>query len=151
MVVRMPQLIPSWREKAPGTKKKQERDDFDYGSGDDGNESDGDKTAPGNVHTNPFGAPVPVPDTFAAAGIDDDNADVDDTDSVFDAACTWTRVVIQDETIDLRDSSTNRNLSLFSGPKTGPKYITFNCMLYFFCWDKTLIWTKWLCVLMYTI
>ena len=93
MVVRMPQLIPSWREKAPGTNKKQDRDDFDYGSGNDGNESDGDKTAPGNVHTNPFGASVPVPDTFAAAGIDDDNANVDDTDSVFDAACTWTRVM----------------------------------------------------------
>ena len=104
-----------------GTNKKQARDEFDYGSGDDGDESDSDAAAPINAYNNVFWAPVPVPDAFAAAGIDGDNADINDTDSVFETICVWTRAVILDETIQQREASVYRILPQISCSKPGPK------------------------------
>ena len=91
-------------------------------SGESGDELDDDiNPADMAPHTNVHGIPVGSPDLFAGAVAWDTEAEVVDTDSVFNENPDWARSEIHREDRETRGSSQQLNVPVFRGNKPGPK------------------------------
>ncbi len=97
-------------------------------SGESGNECEDDINPPEMaLHTNVHGLPIDSPDLFASAVTGDTEADVLDSDSVFNENPNWTRSLIYSEERETRGSSQQLNIPAFRGNRPGPKDIPPDC------------------------
>lgn len=90
-------------------------------SGESADESDQDDQA--TAHHNVHGLPIDAADAFADAVAGDDEAEVVDTDSVFNEHTAWTQCVVHDEDRSLRNSSQQTKLPVFHGASSCPQHI----------------------------
>ena len=79
------------------------------------------------LDTNVHGLPVAIPDFFANAPTGDIEAEIDDTDSVFNENPTWALSLIHNEDRATRTSIQQTNMPVFRGPRAGPKNIPAAC------------------------
>ena len=79
------------------------------------------------LDTNVHGLPVAIPDFFATAPTGDIEAEIDDTDSVFNENPTWALSLIHNEDRATRTSIQQTNMPVFRGPRAGPKNIPAAC------------------------